>query len=156
MRLVNDDAFSLGAAVLGALATHDRAQIDRRVEAAAVMNDPILAAMKPLLYQPEAALAKLHTILANPPASAKFTVPQWLAYFGDAEGALESLRSSSNQRLVPPTLTLLFSWRPVMKDVRALPGFKQLMRDLGVVDQWREFGWPDLCKPVGETDFECS
>ena len=43
-----------------------------------------------------------------------------------------------------------------MAPVRMLPGFKDLVRDLGLVDYWREFGWGQHCKPVGESDFTCT
>jgi len=33
--------------------------------------------------------------------------------------------------------------------------FKQLVSKMGLVDFWRENGWPDLCRPLGEVDFEC-
>jgi hypothetical protein len=40
--------------------------------------------------------------------------------------------------------------------MRQLPGFKDLVRDLGLVDYWRTSGkWSDFCHPVGEDDFEC-
>ena len=39
--------------------------------------------------------------------------------------------------------------------LRQMPQFKKLVRDMGLVDYWREAGWPDLCHPKGEDDFEC-
>ena len=30
--------------------------------------------------------------------------------------------------------------------------FKEIVRDMGLVDYWREFGWNDYCRPVGEDD----
>jgi hypothetical protein len=42
-----------------------------------------------------------------------------------------------------------------MSDVRNMPGFKKFVRDMGLVDYWREYGWADLCKQVGQDDFEC-
>jgi hypothetical protein len=40
--------------------------------------------------------------------------------------------------------------------MRTLPGFKQILRDAGIVDYWRATGkWGDFCKPVGSDDFEC-
>ena len=32
---------------------------------------------------------------------------------------------------------------------------KQLLRDYGYERYWREQGWPELCRPLGEDDFEC-
>jgi hypothetical protein len=42
-----------------------------------------------------------------------------------------------------------------MSDMRKLPGFKDLVRDMGLVDYWRKYGWSDFCGPVGDDDFAC-
>jgi hypothetical protein len=42
-----------------------------------------------------------------------------------------------------------------MKEVRQLPRFKEFMREISLVNYWKKFGWPDLCRPVGDDDFEC-
>ncbi len=40
--------------------------------------------------------------------------------------------------------------------LRADPRFKEIVRDVGLVDYWRASGnWGDYCKPVGNDDFEC-
>ena len=46
-------------------------------------------------------------------------------------------------------------WRPVYRDMRKLPRFKEFARQIGLVDYWKQYGWPDICRPVGENDFEC-
>jgi len=47
-------------------------------------------------------------------------------------------------------------WLPLFRDMRQLPGFKDLLREIGLVDYWRETGdWGDFCRPVGDNDFEC-
>ena len=52
--------------------------------------------------------------------------------------------------------TCLFkTWLPVMQEVRQLPRFKELMKEIGLVDYWNKFGWPDLCRPIGDDDFMC-
>jgi hypothetical protein len=38
--------------------------------------------------------------------------------------------------------------------VRKLAQFKAVMRQVGLVDYWRERGWPAFCRPVGADDFE--
>jgi tetratricopeptide (TPR) repeat protein len=38
---------------------------------------------------------------------------------------------------------------------RQLPGFKEFARNYGLLDLWKVNGWPDLCRPLGEDDFEC-
>ncbi|MEO6080496.1 MAG: hypothetical protein ABIQ86_12040 [Steroidobacteraceae bacterium] len=40
--------------------------------------------------------------------------------------------------------------------MRTDPRFKEIVRDVGLVDYWRTSGnWGDFCKPVGTADFEC-
>jgi hypothetical protein len=46
-------------------------------------------------------------------------------------------------------------WLPHMVEVRQLPRFKKFVKDIGLVDYWNQFGWPDLCRPVGDGDFVC-
>jgi TolB-like protein len=47
-------------------------------------------------------------------------------------------------------------WLPMKTDLRSDPKFKQILRDVGLVDYFRSSGnWGDFCKPVGADDFEC-
>jgi len=39
--------------------------------------------------------------------------------------------------------------------LRQLPEYKQFLTDIGLVDLWKERGWPDLCRPTDGDDFEC-
>jgi len=45
-------------------------------------------------------------------------------------------------------------WQPVFREMRRLAKFKDYIREKGFVANWRRYGWPDLCKPVGQDDFE--
>ena len=83
---------------------------------------------------------------------------QWAAYYGDPDFALELYRS------LPETVQrayIFIMWRRVLHDLHKLPGFKDLMRDVGLVDYWRATGkWADSCRPIssgtgGDDDFEC-
>ena len=147
----------LGNALTTALATKDRALIEARLDAFVAAKGAgwqIHAAMKPLLSQPAQGLAELRRFSAgsqSPQVQAAAGV--WAAYFGDAEMAFSLLNTPT---LRANTVEFTRFWRPVARDVRRLPAFRQLVRDMGLVDYWRESGWPDLCKPVGADDFECS
>ena len=46
-------------------------------------------------------------------------------------------------------------WHPSYAPARKTERFKALMRKGGMVDYWRERGWPDLCRPMGADDFVC-
>jgi hypothetical protein len=47
------------------------------------------------------------------------------------------------------------TWSPLLHNLRSTERFKKVVRDYGLVDYWRERGWPDLCVRKGETDFAC-
>jgi tetratricopeptide (TPR) repeat protein len=49
----------------------------------------------------------------------------------------------------------LDAWLPAMAPMRKTERFKAYVRKAGLVDYWRERGWPDLCRPVGADDFVC-
>jgi tetratricopeptide (TPR) repeat protein len=49
-----------------------------------------------------------------------------------------------------------FAWRLASGDDDASRRFKMLARKIGLVDYWKESGWPDRCRPKGKDDFECS
>jgi hypothetical protein len=41
-------------------------------------------------------------------------------------------------------------WFVTAASVRRDPRFVEFVRAIGLVDFWRENGWPDLCRPVGD------
>jgi TolB-like protein len=45
-------------------------------------------------------------------------------------------------------------WEPQFTHLRNHPRFRDLARRMGLVEYWREFGWPDLCRPEGDS-FVC-
>ena len=75
----------------------------------------------------------------------------WAAYFGDYVFAMEAL----NKSISIDGAMINGIWFPVMKEVRQLPRFKELVREIGLIDYWKEYGWPDLCHPVADDDFVC-
>ncbi|MEH6636372.1 MAG: hypothetical protein V7700_12675 [Halioglobus sp.] len=72
-------------------------------------------------------------------------------YFGDPQFALKV--KGQEVRTTPTRLAAV--WYPVMSDVRQLPGFKELVTELNLVEYWRAYGWADACRPLGDDDFEC-
>jgi TolB-like protein len=141
------------------LGTRDRAQIvhwlDGLIALAGQAPDvQQFATFKKLLDRPAEALALLHTQFRNPsiPPNNIVSFANTFAYFGDNDAALAALRASFERRALA---TGFIMWGPALRDVRRMPGFKQLMRDFGFVEYWRAYGWADLCKPVGSDDFEC-
>ncbi|MDX2427772.1 MAG: tetratricopeptide repeat protein [Xanthomonadales bacterium] len=40
-------------------------------------------------------------------------------------------------------------------EMRQTEIFRETLADMGLLDFYRNYGWPDLCRAVGEQDFEC-
>ena len=41
------------------------------------------------------------------------------------------------------------------KQLHAIPRTKEIMRESRLPEYWREIGWPERCRPIGDDDFEC-
>ena len=160
-----DRALALGATSINlsgdgfvtALATRDRPEIKKRfalMPADDVIGRPLNSTMMTLLDDETKARETLHGWLKEPSYQTpthQLIIAQWAAYYGDTELALMILSSVQSRQLVAN-----LSWRPIFRDMRKLPGFKDLIQGIGLVDYWRTTGnWGDFCHPVGEDDFEC-
>jgi TolB-like protein len=102
----------------------------------------------------EAALESLRSLYADETAvwpSKYHDIALLAAFFGDPEFALEVF--SVEVRLLTVRYGAL--WYPVMAEARRLPAFKTLLSEVNLVDYWREYGWPDHCRPLDKEDFEC-
>jgi TolB-like protein/class 3 adenylate cyclase len=115
--------------------------------------DPMWSRIRELIESPEEGLAEIRRSSSNDNiSSGALQIMACLAGSGgDPELALDLMERSV-------TLTsqgLYFIWAPLMREVRQLPRFKEFVREIGLVDYWDEFGWPDLCRPLDNDDFEC-
>jgi TolB-like protein len=157
MTLEGQQALIRGNAFLTALAVNDRRLIESRfalVTETEVVARPLNAAMFSRLDDRAAAVGQLRGLLdgsANPIEA--LVASSWAAYYGDAELALRALTMVPIDGLAQALAYTI--WRPLMADVRRLPGFKLLVQEMGLVDYWRAHTWPDRCRPLGDTDFEC-
>ena len=79
-----------------------------------------------------------------------------LNYFGAIPEIAHSLNNSlANGELFEITSELDMLWTPGFASLRQSPEYKQFLTDIGLVELWKERGWPDLCQPTGGDDFEC-
>lgn len=142
-------------AVRIALASRDRKLLlpwlDKLIEWERSQGIDFSERMKALLDKPEEALAVLRPLVTG---QHNQTLVPWLAWFGDQDAALEGVKAEFQ---IPGFryAALWWIWDPGHSALRKLSGFKQLMRDAGLVDYWRKFGWGDYCKPTTGDDFEC-
>lgn len=132
----------------------DRHEIERRLrplrESADIrVGPPRYIELARFLDAPAGAEAEIRRMAASAGPDGKILLSLWAAYFKAPELALELLSSQARDGETMPIL-----WQPIMRDVRKLPGFKELVRTAGLVDYWRAYGWPDFCRPVSD-DFAC-
>jgi tetratricopeptide (TPR) repeat protein len=151
-RTLSGDPTILNASVfLRDLAQRDRKAVRKWLEG----DDSTLGrGLREGLTNPAVALTALRKEYADPANQGRSfpmgIVAHWASFFGDEQLSLQALKSFG------PSQNIFIIWRPDLTRVRQLPGFKDLVRDLGLVDFWRTSGnWGDFCKPVGADDFEC-
>lgn len=52
-------------------------------------------------------------------------------------------------------MPMFWMWAPYLQPWRRSESFRERVRESGMLAYWRKYGWPDLCRTVGEEDFEC-
>ena len=72
------------------------------------------------------------------------------AYVGTPNRMLDN----SERTLQIGRFTSVVLWGPEIASLRRSERYKALVRSVGLVDYWRERGWPNFCSPVAD-DFEC-
>jgi adenylate cyclase len=118
-----------------------------------IYSSPIFDAAKRNLDSPEEGLTELRRLYANDDINFwdLYFISICAAYFGDPEFAIKAMEKGVRVHAAGMSI----AWWPVMKEVRQLPRFREFVREIGLVDYWNKFGWPDLCRAVGEGDFDC-
>ncbi|HTV80372.1 MAG TPA: TIR domain-containing protein [Steroidobacteraceae bacterium] len=118
---------------------------------------PVMQELVAVLDRPDVAVTLLRQAFANPAcqdSTQQFKIAVWAAQFGDVDLALAAAhRAYVDGR----SLILSLMWYPAYRRVRQHPRFKELLRDLGLVEYWRRSGhWGDFVRPAGESDFDVS
>ena len=117
---------------------------------------PINATMIASLDDPQTALRELHRLYADPvvaePALNHRDIALWAGHFGDPALALDAMRSLVTEH----SAQAVYLWLPQFKEMRQLPEFKALLREIGIVAHWEEYGWPAICRPLDGDDFTCN
>ena len=117
-------------------------------------SNPIYITLKEYIDSPEEGLMELRHIYRSDDNLSiwdRGVISLWAAYFGDPEFAIEVIEGETNINAT----NISYLWLPLFYEYRQTPRFKEFVREIGLVDYWKEYGWPDLCHPVGNDDFEC-
>jgi len=139
--------------ILIAMAEDDRATL-RAPDAPG--RAQLLEGLTEYLDDPAGGLVRLHELDADPnrpPPLNQFIRSALAAYFGDPEFSLELHREFRDQGM-PGNLQR--TWYPIFDSVRALPGFEQLLEELGLPEYWDRYGWPTQCTRFGDGSFDCA
>lgn len=154
------EAHGRGLALMVALAAGNRSEIVRRLDSLIEIDDytgPMHEVVRPLIGDAPTALAELHRMYTDPSSSSsqhRMVIACWADYFGDPDLALsawQGICAGGGITSLGDTI-----WMSCFRNMRRLTGFKDLLREIGLVDYWRTTGdWGDFCHPVGDDDFEC-
>ena len=107
---------------------------------------------------PAAMRTELRKAFDNPAEAASLrSIIQYADGLGDRELAMQALiKAVANPTWRTPYQLGYLLWYPYKTGLRQDPRFKQLVRDIGLVDYWRNTGnWGDFCKATSGDDFEC-
>ena len=105
--------------------------------------------------QPDTMFARLRGVQADPAnqdSTRQFKVAEWAGWHGDVALAAVALRRFAIDLHTPRIAAL---WHLALRSVRRTSAFKEILREVGLVDYWRQSGnWGDFVRPLGEDDFE--
>ena len=159
--LIGDQDFLDALILVHAMGMGDRALMEEYLEKmlgedpGSHYSWPVSRTMQMLLDSPSAARAALRRYYDDPAFKSPLPrsgIATWASYFDDDELALMTYRDLFATKAV----AIRVIWRPIHKQMRRLPGFKDLLREAGLVDYWYASGhWGDFCRPASDGDFEC-
>ncbi len=105
--------------------------------------------------QRETMLARLRqaqALSSNQNVASQYRIAVWACWHGDITLCAAALRRFAIDLAAPRAMAI---WAPILSGVRKTPAFKEIVRDLGLVDYWRASGkWGDFARPLGDEDFE--
>jgi TolB-like protein/DNA-binding winged helix-turn-helix (wHTH) protein len=139
------------------------ASVGRYTEAATVLE---IAAKRPNTLSPEwpAMMRIAADLLRKAPAKVKLPSPVprldragfAYLYVGAPNHALDMYEDTIKSGLAGGQgNNFSYLWHASYAPVRKTERFKAFLRNAGIVDYWRQRGWPRLCRPMGPDEFVC-
>jgi TolB-like protein/Flp pilus assembly protein TadD len=144
-------------ALTRAMTLNDPSLVSLRLELLADDTDllPFGRELTDVLDVPAKGLSVLATAMAVPENQTPprlDAIAHFGAYLKDSDIALKALRLGLVERRGSMVIDL---WHPNFSRIRRDPRFKEIVRDIGLVEYWRESGaWGDFARPVNDVDFE--
>jgi DNA-binding winged helix-turn-helix (wHTH) protein/TolB-like protein/tetratricopeptide (TPR) repeat protein len=129
-------------------------QLGRGKVVAADRVGPLMAPFADPALEPADALGLIRSAAVEPQYStpvARTNLAIWAAHFGRTDLAVSLLADATTEG----PLLLYLAWLPVFEKARQTAEFKDLLDRVGLVDYWRATTWPDVCRPLGQSDFTC-
>ena len=80
----------------------------------------------------------------------------WAAYYEDYDLAGKIMEAGAIREEQVSSLDMASNNFPFLNPVHNSDAYKRLVRKARLDDFWRENGYPEYCKPVGEDDFVCN
>jgi TolB-like protein len=133
-----------------------RIDLARKSLAAAVQRDPVVMADDVVLlqwatHQPGVDEKAVQRVLAYTPDTDPLV---YMAIHGDVDAIFSRIEDRNQDPSIRMQLYQFLRQVPA-QHLFADPRAKKLLHDYGFEAYWREKGWPALCHPVGNDDFEC-
>jgi adenylate cyclase len=142
----------LNSGVSAALSGGDRGEIDRRL--AGLTDDTPTARvhrrMAIYLDERDGAAGEIRSLIPSASDPERVALAVWAAYYSEPALALEILTDVIPRRGHPGVI-----WLPLFAQSRALPGFGELTRRLGLQEYWRAYEFADSCRPRAEGRISC-
>jgi TolB-like protein len=118
----------------------------------AELNQPVKGKLHDTTFM-LAAIRKAFDAPANQDRTRMLMIAVMADHYGDKDLTFAALRKKFMTFHADDYFWL---WWPFENSVRTDPRFKELLRELGLVEYFRSSGdWGGYCKPVGAEDFEC-
>jgi adenylate cyclase len=109
----------------------------------------------PKASEEAASLIRSAPTKVNDPASLP-ALHVWLSFVYGFVGTPERIMDYPERELAVDNQGFNAVFAATFIPVRKTERFKTYVRNVGLVDYWKARGWPELCKPVGANNFECS
>ena len=83
-------------------------------------------------------------------------LPRFLDFVYVHVGASERIMEKYERDLAVQGYGEFEDWSPSFSDLRQTARFRTYVRNSGLLEYWQQTEFADVCRPIGEDDFECN